>query len=935
MWWGTFIGVCVLSLALVFQSGLYKALASPPSLISIKGHVPDVVSKGKAHLASHHKVNDRLLLAVGLQLRNKQGLQKFLKQASDPNSPRFGKYLTQAQANQLFNPTPQQEQQVVNWLKVNGLTVTHTYSNHMLVDASGSTTRVEQMLHLTINDYTVTNNGKQIIFYAPASEPLVDSTIGTLIAGIAGLDDFPRFRMDTPRFAPGGSHIHPYGIAHNTPPYYPQDFANAYNVTSLWNAEYTGVNQSIAITLWSVPPTDGTLQYFNGLTGSNVPLQANKRLYVIQVDGGTTNPDTGEASIDIEYAGGMAPDANINYYEMATTVINNVVQPTAQAMEDAINWAGSSGNQQITNSWSYCEPSTLDSVTQTIDNYLMTNTSTGHTYFFSSGDLGSSCQGSNPLANYPASSDYSTAVGGTSLTLTSAGKYQPEAAWSGSGGGFSTLFPRPWWQVASGIPNTTRRGIPDIAANADPNTAAYVCFGNNITCGAYGNGTSLASPLWAGMLADVNQYLQTNAQSVAGFVNPTLYWLANSPQANPAYHDIINGSNGSYSAGSGWDPVTGLGTPNLYNIACDIAKLCTWQIVPSLNEGSSNNYLYGVTEISSTNAWAVGYYGYNQQQTQIQHWDGNQWRVVASPNGSSNNLLYGVSGDSANDVWAVGYSNGYQALIEHWDGTQWSIIPNPAGEGSNVTGALYSVAAISPTDAWAVGNYYNTGVNTYQTLAEHWNGSQWSIVPSPNPVPTAAGWNQLSYVKAISSTDVWAVGYYYTGSGQVTSYQTLAEHWNGSQWSIVTSPNGGASNGVFNSVTANSSTDVWAVGTYYKNPTSTSPLPQTLIEHWNGTQWSVVASPNVRLTLNYLNGATAISSNAVWAVGYYYNSSIGRYNTLTELWNGKAWTFMPSPNYLNTYNELNAVAGSSGGQVWAVGWYNGPYCCVSTLIEVH
>src|SRR5207253_249308 len=151
--------------------------------------------------------------------------------------------------------------------------------------------------------------------------------------------------------------------------------------------------------------------------------------------------------------------------------------------------------------------------------------------------------------------------------------------------------------------------------------------------------------------------------------------------------------------------------------------------------------------------------------------------------------------------------------------------------------------------------------------------SDWNVVQSPN---VGAIWNQLNAVAAVSSSDVWAVGYY-INTGIL--YQTLIGHWDGAAWSAVPSPNLGTDNNALSGVAAVSSIDVWAVGSYF-----VSGVGQTLVEHWNGSAWSVVPSPNVGTNHNYLFAVTATSSSDAWGVGYYYTGSV--YRTLTEHWNG-------------------------------------------------
>src|SRR5262249_11998123 len=166
-----------------------------------------------------------------------------------------------------------------------------------------------------------------------------------------------------------------------------------------------------------------------------------------------------------------------------------------------------------------------------------------------------------------------------------------------------------------------------------------------------------------------------------------------------------------------------------------------------------------------------------------------------------------------------------------------------------------SVPARSASDVWTVGTYTDASFNSV-TLIEHWNGSSWSIVPSP----TVGADSQLIRVAALAGNDVWAVGYGALGGG---GYQTLIEHWNGTAWSIVSSPDIGQEGDYLLGIAAVTPGNVWAVGYY----TTTTFAYQTLIEHWNGSTWSIVPSPSNSPNDN-LNSVAAIAANDVWAVGY-------------------------------------------------------------------
>jgi hypothetical protein len=191
----------------------------------------------------------------------------------------------------------------------------------------------------------------------------------------------------------------------------------------------------------------------------------------------------------------------------------------------------------------------------------------------------------------------------------------------------------------------------------------------------------------------------------------------------------------------------------------------------------------------------------------IVHWNGTAWRQVPSPNPSADiNVLSGVAAMSARDAWAVGWiANSqarYQTLTVHWNGTAWKRAPSPNPAGSANDNNLFAVAAVSASDAWAVGDAMTSGDD--QPLIEHWDGRAWKTVRAPSPSLTSPA--VLTGVTAISARDVWAVGSY----GMFGSERTLIEHWNGSGWHRVRSPSPG-SNAALNGV-ASSHSSIWAVG---------------------------------------------------------------------------------------------------------------------------
>jgi hypothetical protein len=283
--------------------------------------------------------------------------------------------------------------------------------------------------------------------------------------------------------------------------------------------------------------------------------------------------------------------------------------------------------------------------------------------------------------------------------------------------------------------------------------------------------------------------------------------------------------------------------------------------------------------------------------------------MVESPNVSSaGNYLNKVAVISPTDVWAVGYYDAIgspaQTLTLHWNGVQWSVMPSPnVGSGDNV---LSSVVAISSNDVWAVGNY-QVGNNSH-TLTIHWDGTAWSVVPTP-----AIGANSFLFgVDAVSNNEVWAVGNY-TQSGS-TSY-TLTMRWDGSIWTIVPTTDQEPYENRLYDVEAISSTDVWAVG-------RTDFTYSTLVMHWNGSAWTRFPSPNPGPYDNVLRSVDAVSPDNIWAVGYAFSWRVpGEYSSLIQHWDGTSWRVVEGPD-VESNDILFDVADIGPDNVWATGTYN-------------
>ncbi len=371
-----------------------------------------------------------------------------------------------------------------------------------------------------------------------------------------------------------------------SPCYSPQEIRRAYNLDPVLNGGFNGTGQSIVIIdSFGSPTIQKDLKIFDAGYGLPDPPSLKEYAPLGKVKFDPTNNDmvswAVETTLDVEWSHAMAPGANI-------VLMTSPVDETQgdQGMPEFLYLEQYAVKHNygkiISQSWATTENTLFNhpggkQILKNFETFYQQADAQGVTIFGSSGDGGVANPNVNgqiypfPTVNFPASSPYITAVGGTSLMATIHGQYQSEVGWSGSGGGISQFFPEPAYQQAY-LPSSDQqllngyRGLPDISSNADPNTPVliYLSFLGPSQAGYYGiGGTSEASPTWAGIIADGNQM----AGRPLGFINQALYQISAGNQYAASLHDVTKGNNSShgitgYHAGPGWDAVTGLGTPN-------------------------------------------------------------------------------------------------------------------------------------------------------------------------------------------------------------------------------------------------------------------------------------------------------------------------------------------------------------------------------------
>jgi len=359
-----------------------------------------------------------------------------------------------------------------------------------------------------------------------------------------------------------------------------------------------------------------------------------------------------------------------------------------------------------------------------------------------------------------------------------------------------------------------------------------------------------------------------------------------------------------------------------------------WTIV-SMPPTGENAPILGVSSVSDTDAWAVGYHSGNTgtnvgAKALIDNWNGTAWSAASVPTTPGNTaLLLAVSASSATDAWAVGRTqvnkSDFEGLALHWNGTAWSVSSGFSAALSGISGAsAEGVADISPTDAYAIGDSAATASGS----VAQWNGTAWSAVTLPLP----AGANSNTTLNAISASgpdDVWVVGTFLDST--LGRNETFSDYFNGTAWSVETMPLDSSSNlnafYQFNGIQANSPTDVWAVGESAVVDGSSTDL----IEHYNGTAWSIVTSPSPGSGDSLTSVTTSNAANDVWAVGVTQPTGATEGQTLTLNWNGTAWTTVASPDN-GSPSILQSVSTNPGGPiVWAVG-FSGSCCTENPLV---
>ena len=526
---------------------------------------------------------ERMILVLKPRAGAKDSIDRLLAQLHDPRSPQYHQWLTPAEFGARFGIADDDLSEVRAWLARGGFTIDEVGAGRGWINFTGSVGEVEHTFKTQIHRFDV--GGK--LHIANAKDPQIPRALADVVGGVVTLHDFGRHPMNhgftpVPEYTSGTSHY----VA-------PADFAKIYNVNPLYGAGINGSGQTIAI----VGRTDialGDVQYFRTFFG----LPANDPVFVHNGTdpGNLGGGEEGEADLDVEWSGAVAPNATVKFVISKSTSTTDGVDLSAQYI------VNNNVAKIMSTSFGQCE-SSMGTTENNFYNNLWSQAATqGITSFVSSGDSGAAgCNGGNDASGSGAavsglaSTPYNVGVGGTQFNDTaspstywsstnnatdksSALSYIPEMAWNESGnvsggsglwassGGQSSIYAKPSWQVCVGVPATNARFVPDVSLTAAGHDGYLVVQGHTSTVSGLGSvgGTSASSPSFAGLMALVNQ----KTAASWGNANTKFYTLANAQYASGGtviFHDVTSGNNSvpgvtGFSCGTGYDAVTGVGT---------------------------------------------------------------------------------------------------------------------------------------------------------------------------------------------------------------------------------------------------------------------------------------------------------------------------------------------------------------------------------------
>ncbi len=750
-----------------------------------------------------------MILLLNIDSQKQAQLDQLVAEQHDPSSANYHRWLTPAEFGQRFGRSPEEIATVKNWLTSHGFTIDSVSKSGTMINFSGTAANVDSAFKANMHDYQV--NGH--LRHANSINPSIPTALADVVAGPVSLTSFHRKPAHSAARAlsVGGKADFYYAGGSNpgnnlpSPGNYlsPGDFAAIYDVNTIYNSMgYTGKGVTIAIV--GQAPADTTMwAKFQSTYG--VPYNTPN----VIIAGGQAPVDDGEgdveeSDIDVEWAGAVAPGATIDF--VTASVNGGGIDISAEYVVD------NKLAPIMSLSYDDCESDLGTKVNQFYNQMWEQAASYGITVFVASGDNGAyDCvdESNDPISpkavNGMASTPYNVAVGGTSLSgasqywgtansssdvsVLSSIPTMPEVAWNdyssyapyASGGGASTYYAKPSWQVCQGVPNDGKRDLPDVSLNADPDSTAYlvytcnddssVCASNSYGLWAYG-GTSCATPAFAGIMALIVQSLGGESQ---GNANTIFYQLGKTQYAGSStstvFNDITSGNNGfvgsgynnngktvdwnlpGYSCATGYDQVTGLGSVDATNFVMAYQAKGALAVTITPSAAASAGAMWNV-DGGTWQASGATVYNLSAGSHTISFEAVSGWTIPA------NQTVTIVSGQTltASGTYVVSSSSGDNKLF--WAGSGAAIVWTLNGS-DNYLGSV----GFGPYSGWTPVSYVPAPDGTARLLWLNTSGAVivWKLDGSGNYVSSTgfgpySGWTPVSYVFASNGTArlLWA-----------------------------------------------------------------------------------------------------------------------------------------------------------------------------------
>jgi subtilase family serine protease len=673
-------------------------ISTAAQIQTVASYVPAIVAQKKVVPLNRFPATNELRLALALPLHDAAGLTNFLRELYDPASPQFHHYLKKGEFAERFGPTPADYVAVENFARTNGLKISGTHPNRLVVDVAGKVSDVERAFHVRLNEFRHPKENRK--FFAPDTAPSLNSSVPIL--QVSGLENFfqphPNLKLQQKGFATPKVGSGPAGS------FVGNDFRQAY----VPGAALDGTGQNVALVEFDGFFAEDITNYENAIGVTNLPA-----VVVVPVDGGVTNigyvPNGAEeVSLDIEMVLSISPGvSNVFVYETTNLFWSDILGQIAD--DDSA--------QQVSCSWGF---GGLNPAAEIIFQQMAAQ---GQSFFNATGDS----DAFDGAITFPSESPNITQVGGTTLNTDTNGNYVSETVWNwgvdwrgdwiGSSGGSSVSVPIPSWQLGVDMTvnngSTAFRNVPDVALTAD-----NIWVIHDQGQGGFVGGTSCAAPLWAGFTALINQQAAQQAQPPAGFLNPALYAICRGSNYTATFHDVTTGNNtNNYSANNffaqtGYDLCTGWGTPNGTNLINALTTPDGLQIFPQTNllafgpiggPFSQTNWTLILTNVGTTSFdWSLGIDA--------------PWLVASANNGTLatgavtniNVQLNGAENFSAgNHLAVIFFTNQTSARVQSI-GAQLAIGQNLVFNGGFETGDFSGWTLVGDT---VIGNYiYNVVV---------------------------------------------------------------------------------------------------------------------------------------------------------------------------------------------------------------------------------